>query len=189
MSGAAVRVPDFISVEGYLEGELRSDVRHEYYDGRVYAMAGASARHNVAVLYFASRIAAALEDGPCQAFVTDMKVRLSLRNADLFYYPDVFVACDPEDRHPYYREKPKFWLEVMSGDENKDRVEKFLASQRIASLEEFVLVSADPDKPEVSVARRADGWEGEILSGGEVTFRSLGVTVPVDALYEKLRRV
>ena len=188
MSGV-VRSPDFITVEEYLEGELLSDIRHEYYDGKVIKMAGSSDRHNVAVLFFAGRIDRALENGPCQVFANDMKVRLKMRNADLFYYPDVMVACDPLDRNRFYREKPKFWLEVLSGDENKDRVEKYLASQRIASMEEFVIVSADPEKPEVNIARKADDWEGEIVATGEVTFRSIGVTVSVDELYAKLLRM
>lgn len=122
--------------------------------------------------------------------MADVKVRLEFLAADLFYYPDVMVAYDPGDKHPYYREKPKFWLEVMSADENKDRVEKFLASRRIASLEEYVIVSCDPDKPEVGGFRRSEGWEpGQTVRGGEVTFASIGVTVSVDALYAALRAV
>jgi Uma2 family endonuclease len=187
---AVLRTPDPISVEEYLEGELVSEVRHEYFDGRVRAMAGATARHNVAALFFASRIGQALEGGPCRVFMADVKVRLKFLSADLFYYPDVMVACDPADRHPLYREKPKFWLEVMSADENKDRVEKFLTSRRIDSMEEYVIVSCDPEKPEVAAFRRAEGWEpGETVHSGQITFSSIGVTVSVDELYANLRGV
>ena len=56
-------------------------------------------------------------------------------------------------------------------------------------MEEFVIVSADPEKPEVNNARKADDWEGEIVATGEVTFRSIGVTVSVDELYAKLLRM
>jgi Uma2 family endonuclease len=185
---ALLKTPDPISVEEYLEGELLSDVRHEYFDGRVRAMAGTSVRHNVAAGWFYRKLATALEGGPCHVFMSDVKVRLKFLNADLFYYPDVMVACDPADRHPLYREKPKFWLEVMSADENKDRVEKFLTSRRIDSMEEYVIVSCDPDKPEVAAFRRAEGWEpGETVSSGPITFSSVGVTVSVDELYASLR--
>lgn len=185
-----MRIPDRISVEEYLEGELLSDVKHEYFDGQVRAMAGASARHNVAAGWFYRKIAEKLESGPCQVFMADVKVRLKFLSSDLFYYPDVMVACEPGDKHPYYREQPKFWLEVMSGDENKDRVEKYLASQRIASLEEYVIVSCDPEKPEVGAFRRFEGWEpGETVRAGEITFASIGVTVSVDELYANLRGV
>jgi Uma2 family endonuclease len=184
---AGLRVPEPISVEEYLEGETISEVRHEYYDGRVRPMAGTSVRHNVAALFFATRIGRALEGGPCRVFMSEVKVRLKFLSADLFYYPDVMVACDPADRHPLYREKPKFWLEVMSADENKDRVEKFLASRRIDSLEEYVIVSSDPEKPEVAAFRRAEGWEpGETVHSGEITFPSIGVTLSVDELYASL---
>lgn len=56
-------------------------------------------------------------------------------------------------------------------------------------MEEFVLVSPDPDKPEVEVFRRAGNWEVELYEKGEVTFQSIGVTVSVDELYAKLRRM
>lgn len=187
---AVLRFPALISVEEYLEGEMLSDVKHEYFDGRVRAMAGASTRHNAAAGWFYRKITEKLEGGPCRVFMADVKVRLKFLSSDLFYYPDVMVACDPADKHPYYREKPKFWLEVMSGDENKDRVEKFLASQRIAAMEEYVIVSCDPEKPEVGVFRRAEGWEpGQTFRTGEVTFASIGVTVSVDELYANLRDV
>jgi len=186
--GAAEVIPHFITVAEYLEGELLSEVRHEYFDGQVQAMAGGSDRHDVACLYFASRIDRALERGPCQVFSGGLKIRLRLAEKDLFYYPDVMVACDPADRNRFYREKPRFWLEVMSQDENKDRVEKFLASRRIDTLDEFVLVSCDPERPEVSAYRRADGWEpGQTVTAGDITFPSIGVTVSVDDLYSKLR--
>jgi hypothetical protein len=35
-------VQTFISVDEYINGELRSEIRHEYVDGQVYAMGGAS---------------------------------------------------------------------------------------------------------------------------------------------------
>ena len=186
----AEKISEYITVEEYLEGELLSDVKHEYFDGRVYAMAGASDRHNIAAGFFYRKIADKLEGGPCQVFISDMKVKLNFLGSNLFYYPDVVVACEPDDRNRNYREKPKFWLEVMSGDENKDRVEKFLASRRLASLEEYVIVSCDPENPEVGVFRRSEDWEpGETVRGGSITFQSIGVTVSIDELYAKLRAV
>jgi len=185
---AVLRTPERISVEEYLEGEPLSDIRHEYYDGRVRSMAGGSVRHNVAAGWLYWKIAEKLQGGPCRVFMADVKVRLKFLSADMFYYPDVMVACEPGDNHPLYREKPKFWLEVMSADENKDRVEKFLTSRRIDSMEEYVIVSCDPEKPEVAAFRRAEGWEpGETVQAGEITFSSIGVTVSVDELYASLR--
>ena len=186
---AAEKLPDFLSVEDYLEGELVSNVRHEYYDGQVYAMAGGSRRHNQAASYVFRKVADKLDGGPCTTYMSDMKVRTAFMENDLFYYPDVVVTCDPEDTHRLYLTRPKFWLEVVSGDENKDRVEKNLIAQRIESMEEFMLIYPDPDEPQVAVVRRAENWQAEIVADGTIEIKSLGLTISVDDLYARLRKI
>ena len=111
------RPADYITVEEYLIGEIESEARHEYFAGQVFEMAGGSSRHNVASLYLASRIDQQLEGKPCQVFMSDMKIRVEFMSDDVFYYPDVFVACDPDDNKGLYLYKPKFWLEVVSDTE------------------------------------------------------------------------
>src|SRR5262245_26554542 len=97
---------DLLTPEEYLEGERYSDVRHEYVDGRVYAMAGASDDHNRIAANLLAFLHAALRGKPCEPFMADMKVKIPSRFADAFYYPDVMVACDPADNARYYRERP-----------------------------------------------------------------------------------
>lgn len=70
----------------YLEGERESTVRHEYVQGEVYAMAGASDRHNRIALNIASRLNDHAAGGPCEAFMSDMKIKVA---PEVFYYPDV----------------------------------------------------------------------------------------------------
>ncbi len=118
-----------------------------------------------------------------------MKVRMKVSHGDLFYYPDVMVACEPDDRHRFYRERPKFWIEVSSEDKNKDRVEQYFACQSIPSMEEYVVVNPDPDDPGVEVFRKENNWDVELIKGGDLTFRSIGVTVSIDSLYAKLRLI
>lgn len=186
MSAAvALDEPKYITVEEYLEGEKLSEVRHEYFDGEVWAMAGASAEHETVAGNFFALLHAHLKGKPGRVFKAGMKLRLRLTGRDLFYYPDIMVACDPADAHRYFRERPKLLIEVLSDDENKDLVEKYLAYQRIPSLEEYVVVWPNPDRREVRVFRREEGWEPEETHhDGEFTLRSVGLTIPVSALYE-----
>src|SRR2546423_8717771 len=86
-----------VTVGDYLSGELRSEVRHEYVGGSVYAMAGASEEHNAIAGNLFAALHAHLRGKPCRVFFVDMKVRLLITHTDIFYYPDLMVACDPRD--------------------------------------------------------------------------------------------
>lgn len=87
-----------IGVDDYLAGELESEVRHEYVAGRVYAMLCAGDRHGLLVNALAFALTPAARKARCQLFTSDMKVRLEIGKQDVFYYPDLLVSCDPDDR-------------------------------------------------------------------------------------------
>jgi Uma2 family endonuclease len=153
----------WISPEDYLEGEKLAEVKHEYVEGRVFAMAGASADHGIIALNIGSELRAQLRGKRCQSFIADMKVRIppTLPNCELtFYYPDVVVACEPE-REPdeYVREFPAVVVEVLSpSNRATDLREKRAAYLRIDSLEHYLIV--EQDRTEVTVYRRKGrNWE------------------------------
>jgi Uma2 family endonuclease len=173
-----------LSVEEYLKEELTSELKHEYVGGRVYAMTGVSTAHNLITLNLASALKARLRGGPCQVFMADVKVRLKVAEEDIFYYPDVFVACREDDREPYYRRFPSTVIEVLSeGTERTDRREKFLAYQTIESLQEYLLVAQDERR--ITVFRRDAGWRAEHLSTGDtLTLPSLDFSMAVAEVYE-----
>ncbi|MFO1351543.1 MAG: Uma2 family endonuclease [Gammaproteobacteria bacterium] len=173
-----------LSVDDYLERERDSRIRHEYVEGELFAMAGASRAHNTISLNLAAAFRAHLQGTPCRAYMADMKVRVSARR---FYYPDVLVSCQAalEAEDEYYETKPKLIVEVLSGrTERADRGEKRVAYQGIASLEEYVLV--DQNKPVVTIYRRmGDDWIAEEYAiGSMVEFRSIGCQLVVNAIYE-----
>src|SRR5437660_9009490 len=142
-----LKVKPYLSVAEYLAGERDSDVRHEYVDGQVYAMAGASDRHNRIALNIASRLNEHLVNDECEAFVSDMKIKVE---EALYYYPDVVVTCDPPGGDAYFRTQPRLIVEVTSpSTERVDRYEKLHAYRRIESLQEYVLVSQDAPLIEV----------------------------------------
>lgn len=170
-----------IAIKEYLEGEKTSDVRHEYVAGAVYAMAGASALHNLIALTFAASLRQHVRGSPCHVFMSDMKVRVD----DAFYYPDLLVVCGTIDPGAHYQSMPTLVIEVLSeSTEARDRLEKRLAYQKIDSLKEYVLVAQDKMRVEV-YRRMEDGWQLETFSYGDrVHLASINYTIMIEQLYE-----
>lgn len=176
-----------LSVDDYLSGERSSEVRHEYIGGNVYSMAGASEEHNVVTGNLFIATASHLRGRPCRAFMTDMKVRLEIAGDDLFYYPDLMVACDPRDTDRYFKRYPSVLIEVLSPDtERTDRREKFLSYQRIETLETYILIAQD--RLEVTVFRRSNDWQPELLRapGDLLNIPHLDFQMPVSSIYDGL---
>lgn len=176
-----------IPVEDYLEGERVSEVRHEYLGGEVHAMAGASEAHNIVSGNLFIALASHLRGRRCRAYVHDMKVRLQIAGDDLFYYPDVMVACDPRDSDAYFKRNPTLLVEVLSPEtERIDRREKFWGYQHIEALETYVLIAQD--RHEVTVFHRANGWKPEILRRPDdsLAVPALGFSLRLSDLYEGL---
>ncbi len=157
-----------ISVEDYLAGEQDGEIRHEYIDGVVYAMTGASRRHgqiNNALAYLLTPHA---RKQGCQLIANDMKVRLEIHGKTLFYYPDLVLTCDPDDRDDYFITRPCLIIEILSPTtERLDRREKLLSYITLHSLQEYILVAQD--EPRIEVYRRTQDWLPEEYTEG--TFR------------------
>jgi len=174
---------DLLSFREYLEGEKHAEERHEYVDGKVFAMAGASEAHEILALNLASALNFHLKGSPCRAFKGDMKLKVEIQKRDFTYYPDIMVACDPEDRHPYFKERPKVLVEVMS-DYRADNVEKLFVYQQIPSLEEYLVIDQNPANHQAWLYRRETGWQQENgAPEGLVKLASLGFETPLDGLY------
>lgn len=168
----------------YLDGELRSQVRHEYVAGRIFAMAGASEVHNLIAGNLCTALRAHLRGGGCRTFMSDMKVRVEKMQA--FYYPDVFVTCDLEDIEQHHKSRPCLIVEVLSpATETTDRREKLLAYQALDSLKEYVLVTQE--RMQIEVYRRDDvgGWWVDTYMGDEgIHLESVGLTLSMRSVYE-----
>lgn len=173
----------FITVDDYLAAEDGADVRHEYIDGELYAMTGASRHHGLITLNIAAHLRPLLRGTSCQLFANDMKVRLKIADQDIFYYPDLLLSCDADDRETYYCNRPCLLVEVLSESTARlDRREKFFAYQTIPSLKEYLLIEQNARM--VEVHRRAGGWAQEILTEGGVRLDCLDVELPLDVIYE-----
>jgi Uma2 family endonuclease len=171
-----------MSVESYLEHERGAEIRHEFVDGRMIAMAGESRQHYT----IARNITRALEDSSsdrrCEIIMEAIKVRVQEQR---YRYPDVVVSCDPgTDR--YFLENPCFLVEVLSeSTADTDHDKKLEEYMQLQSVQRYLIVS----QRRVIVYKRAtDGWRVEILSeSGEVEVPCLETTLSLDQIYAGLQ--
>jgi len=181
----AVLTSTWVGVDDYLAGEELTDTRHEYIGGEVYAMAGGSEEHGLIVGNIFAALHTHLRGGRCRAFVNDMKLRLRLREEDVFYHPDLLVTCDARDTERHFKRHPQVLVGVLSPTtERIDRREKLWSYIQIETLQEYVLVSQE--KREVTLYRRANNWSAEVLRSPDdmLALDSLKVGLPLAAIYE-----
>jgi Uma2 family endonuclease len=179
--------PALLSEAEYLALEEQSQVRHEFVNGQVYAMAGGSQRHNRISGNVYIALSLGLRGKPCQVFISDVRLKVSHDNA--YYYPDVMVACGAAERIAGDEKSlsdPVLVVEVLSpSTESTDRREKLAAYRRLPSLLEYVLV--DQDSQQVEIYRRVGdiGWVYLGFEAGEtVELKSVGLSVPIAEWYE-----
>jgi len=178
-----VAIRSKLTVEAYLAGEKVSPIRHEFVNGEVFAMVGASKTHNRITKRLARLVDDLLEGTLCEAFATDVKVRVKTATEDRFYYPDLYVECEPFTEDEYYSERPVLLVEVLSNTtERSDRSDKFYAYRKLPSLTEYVLVAQDERR--IEVYRRSTQWDLEVYGYGNVLrLESIGGELEVDQIY------
>lgn len=186
MSAPGARKP-FISIEDYLAGEADGEQRHDYIDGQAHAMTGASDRHGLIVNAMAFAMTPAARRKGCQLFTSDMKVRVDIADKTSFYYPDLLLSCDPQDRETYYRHSPCLLVEVLSESTARiDRREKLLAYQTLPSLQGYLIVEQDIQR--VELYRRDNGWRMEAHEQGEVRLPCLDLALPLADIYQDVQQ-
>ncbi len=178
----ALHAHSYLTEAEYLHGEQASDIKHEYIDGDVYAMAGASRNHERISRNILTVLTIHLKDLRCEPFMSDIKVKADGH----YFYPDVIVVCDDEQGDDYYTEKPVIIVEVLSkGTRRNDKSLKMTAYKTLPSLQEYVLI--EQDCVDVEVCRRVNGWVSEhYFLGDEVTFMSLDLTLAVADIYARV---
>jgi Uma2 family endonuclease len=149
-----------LSIQEYLALERQAEGKHEYLDGEMFAMSGASRRHNRIVLNVGKGLDSALEERGCDVFVSDMRV-LTPDNK-FFTYPDVVAVCgEPRfaDAEVDTLLNPEVIVEVLSpSTEDYDRGTKFDHYRSISSLTEYVLVAQDRVQVEHYLRQTNDDW-------------------------------
>lgn len=172
-----------ISEEEYLAGEELSDIKHEYIDGYVYAMSGASINHSTITGNIYSEIRAFLKGKPCRPHTSDVKAKIGSQ----YFYPDMMVDCSNPDGKAYYTETPTIIVEVLSKSTRRtDKITKRQAYLQIPTLQEYLLI--EQDFVEVEVMRKSEHWQSAYYYlGDEVTLDSIGMTLSVEAIYDRVQ--
>jgi len=177
--------------EEYLELERQSDVRHEYYEGEIYAMAGETLKHSQICVNLAREVSSQLKGKPCQALSPNMKVRAQTKG--LFAYPDLTVVCGEPIFHDQKKDvllNPRVIFEVLSpSTERYDRTMKFFKyRQEIEDLTDYIIVSQHSAFIE-HYEKQADGrWVHTVVGGLEnvLNVTSINCVLSLAEIYDRV---
>ena len=174
----------YMTVDEWRELQRTShNMKYEYLDGQVYAMAGGTLDHGRIGLNVGSILTDKLDGSPCRVYNSEVAVRLS---PTYYTLPDATVTCDEQDRGRVTEiQSPRVIVEVLSDStEARDRGEKFMRSRQHPTVQEYVLVSTKYQAVEV-YRRTAEGWMLHSYEAGDtVELISIGVSFLVAALYK-----
>lgn len=185
--GLAAEKP-LCSPEDYLRLEETGEVKHEYVDGEIYAMSGASRRHNMIAVNTTLRLKSQARGTTCEAYTSDVKVYVEAQNS--FYYPDAMLVCGEDDAHTHYVTRPCIVVEVISPSTAViDRREKLMAYRKLPSLTAYLLVESDRRQVEYFL-RGTDGeWRSGTLGENDMlnlTCAGHPIILCLDDIYEGL---
>lgn len=176
----------YVTVEEYLTAEECATVKHEYLDGQVYAMTGATGRHRTIVGNIYSALRMHLKGSNCRADFVDAQVNVVATNS--IYYPDVVVSCGEFDEESMAVSNPVLIVEVLSRSTAAiDKREKLFAYRKVPTLKEYLIVHQRSKHVEVYRKDTNDKWNLVVYRQGEAELESIpcgGFRLGLDVIYE-----
>ncbi|MGQ0642094.1 MAG: Uma2 family endonuclease [Gemmatimonadaceae bacterium] len=179
------RLPNrLLTVDEYLAFEEAALVKHEYVRGNSYEMAAVTGRHNHIAINLVRRLSTAAEAGPCQLFVSDMKLAAA---DDVIYYPDVMVACGAIDLSAVIIRDPCLVIEITSPSTARyDKTEKLDVYRRIPSLKGYLIVEQAWRRVERHWRDATGEWQRAIVEEGAVPIPCPETALTLDEIYQGL---
>lgn len=181
----------YISEEDYLKMEEVSPVKHEYFDGEIFQMAGASDEHNTISMNIAGELHQQLKKRPCKVYHNDM--RLYIETEGIYTYPDVMVVCGKPEVKKYKSLdnilNPILIVEVLSPTTaDYDKGAKFEQYRTIESFKEYLLVSQDAKQITRYTKQTNGSWLLMDFIGDktEIELFSIECTLTMDDIYDKV---
>jgi Uma2 family endonuclease len=178
-----------LTPEQYEAIEERSEIRHEYYRGEMFAMAGATENHNLISGSIFFELRSHFTGRPCKVYQPDMRVRVAATG--LYTYPDVVAVCGPgvfTTGEKTTLLNPTVVFEVLSpSTETYDRSTKLDHYRTVESLHEIVLVAQD--RVRIDLLRRAGDqwvWMSLLRLDDLLHLESIGCEVPVASIYAQI---
>lgn len=173
-----------ISPAEYLRREAESKTRHEYVNGTVCEMAGASRNHTWLTRNVQGMMYRALGNGPCHNLDQDVKVWIALK--EIYYYPDATISCPPNfiDDANGIIDNPTVVFEVLSPSTRiLDQGQKFADYRTIPTLRDYVLVDSEAKKVEVFSLESGE-WRVRTYFEGVAGIPSVGIALDLEELYQ-----
>ena len=180
----------FLTPEQYLELERKAEYKSEYFNGEMFAMAGAKEAHNLLVANLVAAIHRQIRERPCRVYPSDMRVHVN--STGLYTYPDVTGLCGERlfvDGQTDTLLNPGLIVEVLSpSTEAYDRGRKFEQYQSIGSLREYLLVASDRIHVDLYTRQPDDRWLLTSVNRPEdsLALDSVGARLTLSDLYEKV---
>jgi Uma2 family endonuclease len=176
--------------EEYLALERQSELRNEYLHGEIFAMTGASEKHNLITLNIAAGLHGQLKKRDCKTYSNDMRVKVPATG--LYTYPDVAVVCGEaqfEDDSFDTLLNPVLIVEVLSKSTSRyDRIEKFAHYRSIPSFAEYLIVWQDEYRVEHNARQRDGRWLLTDIRGRDeqVALQSVGCALTLEDIYDRV---
>jgi Uma2 family endonuclease len=183
-------MPTHLSPLQYLSQERAAKDKHEYYEGNVIMLAGASLAHNRIVTNLISEISSFLKGKPCEILPSD--IRVTIPSGEAYMYPDATIVCgvpEMEDDEFDTLKNPRVIFEVLShSTAAHDRGRKFLYYQQIPSFQEYVLIDSTGHFVEVSKRRDDGSWSCEASSDPDAALpiSSIKANIPLREIYRNV---
>ncbi len=177
----------------YLALERKAEFKSEFFNGEMFAMAGASRQHNEVKENLIGELFNRLKGSPCRTYSSDQRVKVE--NTGLYTYPDIIIVCgrpefDPDDSDTLVN--PQVVFEILSDStERYDRGVKFRHYQNLPSVREYVLVSQKEMVIERLVRQPDEKWMLTLFEGptAEFALETVPVRVPLAEIYRDVELV
>ena len=179
----------FLTPEQYLEIERKAEFKSEYYQGEMFAMAGASFAHQQIVANTAARIG---QSAPRPLLPASLRLRVSVESAGLYTYPDVAVVCgEPRFLDDAFDTllNPAVIIEVLSeSTELSDRGMKFQLYRSLDSLAEYLLISSLRVSAELFTRQPEGRWllAAKSRLADSIELKSIDCWLTLADLYERV---
>jgi len=180
----------YISPEEYLQMEINAEEKHEYFDGQIIAMAGATENHNRIVANLIGELHNYLKDKDCDVFPSDLRVTTPLLSS--YMYPDVSIVCgDIEKMEGTFDTvtNPAVVIEVMSpSTKERDMGFKFWYYLQIPSIKEYILIDGGSYSAKMIIKQGDNSFTTANIDGHDasLTIKSIGMTLPLADIYRKI---
>ncbi len=174
--------------EEYLQMEKESPTKNEYFRGEIFAMAGASNRHNVLFSNLFIALGIQLKGKPCKPYGSDLRIHIPENT--LYTYPDISIICGdivPAKTDVDTAVQPTVLLEILSpSTKNYDLGGKFALYRDIPTLREYVVIDSESIRVQSFRINKEGRWELEDLRSLDAILYIpiVKVSIPMNEVYE-----